>query len=410
MAGSGRSLGDTLDEWYRTSYRISCSLQGIAMLRFFSTLLIAVLVSLPALADRDDDVAAFNESWLAYKEAIASGGSSAIIETAGTVVDVGRKIFDDDDERLPILLTNYGRALLAGAQPELARDVLEEALELSEQIHGADAKELIVILEPLGDSVAEAHSPFRQLKHYKRALKIVEQHFGHTSTEYAAVSLRAATRSYELSQSTAGIKYLREAREVFGVVRGEESLEAGIAEYFLAKFEFSNGRHKKVIEYALGALPKLEGDSPELLDLQMYARALLVQAYEQRNMSEEATPHCVAIGRISKLRPKQEHQPLFRMLPRYPAELLMSGIEGHVDFTFTVDENGFVRDPQVITAMQTGRSPRSRSVSDFDKIDRSFEAAALEALERFRYAPVFVDGVATPIENVKTRVSFRIED
>jgi len=64
----------------------------------------------------------------------------------------------------------------------------------------------------------------------------------------------------------------------------------------------------------------------------------------------------------------------------------------------------------VTNAIEAGRLSPSRSVSDFDKIDRSFEAAALEALERFRYAPVFVDGVATPIENVKTRVSFRIED
>lgn len=380
------------------------------MRRFVPTLLIAALASHPVLADRDDDVAAFNESWLAYKEATESGSSSAIIETAGTVVDAGRLIFEDDDERMPILLTNYGTALLVGAQPQLAQDVLEEALELSEQLYGTDAKELIAILEPLGDSVAEVRAASRQLKYYKRALKIIEKHFGRDSIEYATVSLRAATRSYELSMSTAGIKYLREAREVFGVVLGEESLQTGIAEYFLAKFEFSKGRHTKVIEYALEALPKLEGDSAELLDLQMYTRALLVQAYEQKNMSEEATPHCVAIGRISKLRPNQDHQPLFRMIPRYPADLLMSGIEGHVDLEFTVDENGFVRDPQVITVARTGRSSRSRTVRDFDETDLSFEAAALEALERFRYAPMFVDGVATPIENVKTRVSFRIDD
>ena len=73
-------------------------------------------------------------------------------------------------------------------------------------------------------------------------------------------------------------------------------------------------------------------------------------------MTEDATPHCVAIGRISKLRPNQDYQPVFRMAPRYPARLLMSGIEGHVDFEFTIDESGFVRDPQVITAAQTGRS------------------------------------------------------
>jgi len=380
------------------------------MLKVVPFFLIVSLASQQVLADRDDDVAAFNESWRTYVTASESDNVSATIEAAAAVVEAGRKIPENADERLPILLTNHGRALLAGPQPELAQDVLEEALELSEQLYGEDAKELIAILESLGDSFAEVRSASRQLKYYKRALKIIEHHHGQESLEYATVSLRAATRSYELSSSTAGIKHLHEAREVFGVVRGEESLEAGIVDYFLARFEFSKGRNKKAVEHALEAVPKLEGDNVELLDLQMYTRALLVQAYEQQDMTEEATPHCIAIGRISKLRPNQEHQPLFRLTPRYPANLLRSGIEGHVDFKFTVDKNGFVRDPQIIDTVQTGRPSRPRNVRDFDKSDLSFEAAALDALERFRYAPVFVDGVATPIEDVKTRISFRIED
>jgi len=371
----------------------------------------AVLADESASADRAERVTVLNESWAAYKAATETGDVSAIIETSDAAVAAGRAVFDSDDKRLPILLLNYGTALLAGAQQEPAQDVLKEALILSKQIHGDDAEELVKILEALGDSAADIGSASRQLKYYKRALSIIEKHFGRESVEFASASLRAATRTYDLSKTTVGIKYLRDAREVYGNVHGEESPEAGLADYLLAKFEFSKGRHKKAIEHALEALPKLEGDSPELLDLQMYSRALLVQAYEKRNMTEDATPHCLAIGRISKLRPDQDHQPLFRISPRYPAKLLMSGIEGYVDFEFTVDENGFVRDPNVINAAQKGRSPsRNRSIDVFDEADSSFEVAALEAIERFRYAPMFVDGVATPIENVKTRISFRIED
>jgi len=369
-----------------------------------------VLADQPAFDDRAELGAAFNETWAAYKAASESGDLSAIIDTAGTVVAAGRKVLESNDERLPLLLINYGTSLLAGAQPGLAQEVFEEALKLTEDIHGKKAKELVNVLEPLGDSVAGVSTPKRQLMYYKRSLKIIKQHFGRESVKYAEASMRAATKTYDLSRSTAGITHLRDAREVFGILHGEESPEAGLADYLLAVFELTQKRHKKAIDHALEALPKLEGDSPELLNVQMYTRALLVQVYEERNMTEEATPHCIAIGRISKLRPYKDYQPLFRIAPRYPNDALMHGIEGSVDFEFTVDASGFVRDPRVITATQTGRpTPHSRSVYH-DQAGRSLEAAALEALERFRYAPRFVDGVATSVENVRTRISFEIED
>ena len=104
-------------------------------------------------------------------------------------------MLDADDEQLPLLLINYGTALISGAQPESAREVLKEALSLSEQIHGKDAVELIDVLMQLGDSVADVGSASRQLRFYKRALKITEQHFGRESMEYATASLRAATKT-----------------------------------------------------------------------------------------------------------------------------------------------------------------------------------------------------------------------
>ena len=89
----------------------------------------------------------------------------------------------------------------------------------------------------------------------------------------------------------------------------------------------------------------------------------------------------------------------------------MSGIEGYVDFSFTIDKNGFVKEPQVLEQVSTGlRQVRRGGMQGASKEDRSFEAAALVALLRFRYAPMFVDGKAMPVDNVKTRISFAIED
>ena len=90
----------------------------------------------------------------------------------------------------------------------------------------------------------------------------------------------------------------------------------------------------------------------------------------------------------------------------------MSGVEGYVDFEFTIDKNGFVRDPEVIAIASSGRASKSIGGSSFDSRpeDRSFESAALKALERFRYAPRFVDGNAIEVDGVKTRITFEIQD
>ena len=89
----------------------------------------------------------------------------------------------------------------------------------------------------------------------------------------------------------------------------------------------------------------------------------------------------------------------------------MSGVEGFVDFEFTIDKNGFVRNPEVLQ-VSTGRPGNSigRSLFDSRPEDSSFESAALKALERFRYAPRFVNGNAIEVDKVKTRITFEIED
>ena len=112
-------------------------------------------------------------------------------------------------------------------------------------------------------------------------------------------------------------------------------------------------------------------------------------------MSDLATEHCLAIGA------EQHGQrliritvPIFRMAPSYPKDMLRKGAEGYVDLAFTVDATGFVRNPEVI-----GGSGNA-----------SFEEEALATVERFRYAARHIDGKPVAVDNVKTRISFHIED
>ncbi|MFK7914767.1 MAG: TonB family protein [Pseudomonadales bacterium] len=79
--------------------------------------------------------------------------------------------------------------------------------------------------------------------------------------------------------------------------------------------------------------------------------------------------------------------------PDYPERARARGIEGYVTLEFTVNARGRVVDARVIDAQ-----PAS-----------IFNAAALRAIERFRYRPRVVDGKPLAVKGVKTRLRFSLD-
>ncbi|MFC2080649.1 TonB family protein [Bacteroidota bacterium] len=76
---------------------------------------------------------------------------------------------------------------------------------------------------------------------------------------------------------------------------------------------------------------------------------------------------------------------------KYPQEALRRGIEGTVIILFTVDEEGFVKDPRVVNGDR-----------------KSFNKEALRLVEQFpRWIPGEVDGIPAPIQ-VSIPVEFRL--
>jgi len=88
-----------------------------------------------------------------------------------------------------------------------------------------------------------------------------------------------------------------------------------------------------------------------------------------------------------------DYLPIVRVAPVYPARALSRGLEGYVDLSFTVTTTGTVRDPVVIFSTSS-----------------LFERAAVRAVEKFKYKPRVVDGVPVDVPNVKTRITFKIEE
>jgi protein TonB len=88
-----------------------------------------------------------------------------------------------------------------------------------------------------------------------------------------------------------------------------------------------------------------------------------------------------------------DYLPIVRVAPVYPARALSRGLEGYVDLSFTVTTAGTVRDPVVMFSTSS-----------------LFERAALRAVLKFKYKPRVVDGVPVDVPDVKTRISFQIEE
>lgn len=367
-------------------------------------------------ADAQDasQVEALNAAWQTYVEAIKSGEADVQIEAARNALKYGQEVFPENDGQVAVLMSNYGLALLAGKQQDEARDVLKASIRLTEEIHGNDSIELIAVLANYADAVGGVGYERRQLKYYNRALKISAAHHGENSLEYANLAYRAAKSIFNQSNSRIGRRYMVAAQQYYASLGDVERIRNGVALHYLGTMEYWQRDYKNAVRYLLEALEAFDTDDRSAKENRMFTRALLIQAYESWGKTEMATEHVVAIGKESMFSPNQDYRPLFRLVPRYPAALLRRGIEGYVDVSFTIDENGFVKNPMVIyaTPSNLGRSAaRSRGTRlKVKEEDSSFDAAALAAVKRFRYAPRFVDGQATSVANVKTRLTFRIAD
>lgn len=85
-------------------------------------------------------------------------------------------------------------------------------------------------------------------------------------------------------------------------------------------------------------------------------------------------------------------QPIVRVAPQYPSGPLSNGIEGYVIVEFTVTAQGNTAD---VIAVESSH--------------RGFERNAIRAVEKFKYKPRVIDGVAIQVLDLKTRITFTLE-
>ncbi len=143
----------------------------------------------------------------------------------------------------------------------------------------------------------------------------------------------------------------------------------------------------------------LTGATPATATATTDASALPALAAPQSSVPAEAAGGVgvVAVQRTEPAAPPpatsgefREVKALRRPPPKYPPDAQLRGLSGWVKLIFTVAADGTTRDIRVTAADPPG----------------VFDAAAIEAAQRFAYSPRLENGVAVDRPNVETEITF----
>ncbi len=333
----------------------------------------------------------FNIAFAEYQRLSREGKWAESLPHAKQVYEIGKSVFGEKDPDTAILAFNYGKNLEQTRDYEGAARLYSESLAIDEALLGKDSPKLVRTLIPLGYSRDKAIRSKEAEVHYDRALELTEKHYGPDSMEYAKLVLEVAESLVQMK----GIrtkKYLQASYDILKKEKGDKDPLTGLAAFQLGKFYMAAGSYKKAPDFLLEALNTF--DNPDRPDnrAEMIAHGFLVEAFERQGQREEATQHCLAIGRMTPVADNQEHFPVYRVSPEYPPAAAKAKKEGWAQIEFTISSMGFVESPVILQSS-----------------DEIFNKPALDVIEKWRYAPQFVDGKPVKTEKVKQVIRYVLE-
>lgn len=340
-----------------------------------------------------DDKTEFQQAYSDYQQLVRKQEYETSLPLAKRALELGERLYEPAHENLPTLTYNYGWNLVKVKKYTEAKPVLKTAIKRYEALYGKKTDKLIPVLMDLGHANTLIYDSSQQTKFYRRALRLSEKHRGGNSVAYAQRSLDAGIFILEQTRTYDARRYLEDALDIFNEQLGPEHPRTGLAAFYIGKLNLARKRHKKARDHFLVALKSFKRPDQPSNSFEMGTHAFLVQVYEELEQSSEATKHCLAIGRMSPAKDSQNYQPLFRLAPKYPFHEQQRGREGHVIVEFTVDDSGFVKDVVAKSSTHTG-----------------FEKSALAAVEQWRYAPRFKDGIPVSTPGIRNKLSFALAD
>ena len=101
-----------------------------------------------------------------------------------------------------------------------------------------------------------------------------------------------------------------------------------------------------------------------------------------------------------------EYIPLFEVQPIYPRRALERGTQGYAITSFTITESGTVENAVALEGYCGDPEDPNAELRECS----IFNSASVRASLKLKYKPKIVDGKPTPVENVKHRFTFKMDN
>lgn len=358
-------------------------------LRSFTLFMAVTLMCTAAYSQDSTDVdTQLRELATAYVAARDANNRNEALAISREAYALATENLADDDMRLTTLARYQSEAAYRVRSLVEARNQAELAIIHAQRSQKGPSVEL---LEAHINAITAQATGRDSIRSTKAAVKIAKKLYGEQSADFVESQLRAAIALLTKTRSKKALRYFEDAYDTATQHLPNTDISRARATYWRGRADISAGLYASAIPYLLEAVEHFKANELGGSSMGLSTRALLVQAYVEIDQPDKATDHLLAIGRESSEVDDRDTLPIYRVAPIYPREALDRGLEGYIDFEFTVTVSGTIED-----LMITGGDNTS-----------DFETAARTAVLQWRFAPRVVNGVPTP-RTASTRLTFEL--
>lgn len=365
------------------------------------TLQLAMLVSFAGAAVAEEPQT-FSQAYEAFQQAAQEKSELAEHYARLTLAFASKETLADSNNYYA-LHYNLGNALRMAGKIEEAIAQFDELQASSETLFGeysmerfAVRAELISLKKNLNSQRLTKAGFNRELYSFRRLINDLDNARKESPQQaayiyYTVLSLLSQGANTPLSlRRTQDV--VEQAVTLANSEWGPDDVRTLHMQFLLGKLTYSQDKLDDAVEVFTDIATRIDERLYYSHPWALKAHALLVNAYSRLGEEDLATEHCRLIGSMTPWDDEQEPQPIFRINPKYPVAAARAGKEGFVVIEFDIDEDGFVREPQVLD--YTGH--------------KQFAKAAMAVLEDWRYAPKFDNGKAVLAANQRVQLDFKL--
>jgi len=328
-------------------------------------------------AQTNEQLEDFNAAYLQYGNTLESNPEVAT-QAARRAYDLGREIFGSENERTAMLAVNYA-LLLETEQTQL---LIDEAVTIYQASFGFGSAQMIRPLTNLGQSLASSKKWTLAEIYFQRAMTLAQRHLGEDSPKVGILLLEIGAIDFIRGRTSDLMEKFSLAQSIlqkYDDIASRDNLAR--SHMLMGRLQLQQDQTETALENLLASMRILSAYPNSSFALSN--RVLLIEAYEKLGLRDQATEHCLAIGALTRLRPEEDLTPLYRVVPD-AADIAGTRSERYgVRVSFTVDAQGFVRDPMLMSTVSGETLPD----------------LFLNSIEQFRFAPRFVAGQAVASPN-----------